>query len=57
MPGDHGVVSIEGCNPASLKGQNVILVEDLIDTGNTMKALIPYLESFGVKSVSVKTER
>ena len=45
---------IEGCDPKSLKGQNVILVEDLIDTGNTMQALLPYLESFGAKSVSVR---
>ena len=37
----------------SLKGRNVIIVEDIIDTGKTMSELIPYFHSYGVKSVSV----
>ena len=37
----------------SLKGRNVIIVEDIIDTGKTMSELSPYFHSYGVKSVSV----
>lgn len=48
-----GVVTITGCNTESLKDKNVIVVEDIIDTGRTMKELLPYLEGFGTKSVSV----
>ena len=47
------VVTITGCNTESLKGKNVIIVEDIIDTGRTMKELLPYLVGFGTKSVSV----
>lgn len=47
------VVRIEGVNLETLKGRNVIVVEDIIDTGNTMKALIPMLQGCGVKSVVV----
>ena len=36
-----------------MKGRNIILVEDIIDTGKTMQALIPYFESYGVRSVVV----
>ena len=36
-----------------MKDRNVILVEDIIDTGKTMQALIPYFESHGVRSVVV----
>ena len=48
------IVRIEGCNMESLKGRNVIIVEDIVDTGNTMSALIPYFHSYGVKSVCVQ---
>lgn len=47
------IVRIEGCNMESLKGRNVIIVEDIVDTGNTMSALVPYFHSYGVKSVCV----
>ena len=50
---DDFVVRVEGVNLESLKGRNVIVVEDIIDTGNTMKALIPMLEGCGVESVVV----
>lgn len=46
-------MTITGCNTESLKDKNVIVVEDIIDTGRTMKELLPYLEGFGTKSVSV----
>ena len=47
------IVKIEGCNMESLKGRNVIIVEDIVDTGRTMSELIPYFHSYEVKSVSV----
>lgn len=37
----------------TLRGKNVVIVEDIIDTGNTMKKLIPLIESCGVASVVV----
>ena len=40
------LVKIEGCNMESLKGRNVIIVEDIIDTGKTMSELIPYSVSY-----------
>ncbi|CAI9301760.1 unnamed protein product [Lactuca saligna] len=36
-------------------GKHVILVEDIVDTGNTISHLISYLESKGATSVSVCT--
>lgn len=44
---------MEGINLESLKGRNVIVVEDIVDTGNTMQALIPMLTNCGVESVVV----
>lgn len=38
-----------------LEGKHVILVEDIIDTGNTIKALKAYLQKRGPKSVSICT--
>ena len=46
-------MTIQGCDMEKMKGRNVILVEDNIDTGKTMQALIPYFESYGVRSVVV----
>jgi hypothetical protein len=37
----------------TLKGRDLILVEDIIDTGTTMSKLIPVLQSFEPKSVRV----
>jgi len=39
----------------SLKGKHVILVEDIIDTGLTMRYLLGYLEGRGPLSVKVAT--
>ena len=39
----------------ALEGKHVILVEDIIDTGNTIKALKAYLQKRGPKSVSICT--
>ncbi|GLT75167.1 hypothetical protein SLA2020_469120 [Shorea laevis] len=38
-----------------IKGKHVILVEDIVDTGNTLSCLISHLESKGASSVSVCT--
>jgi len=39
----------------SIKNRDVIIVEDIIDTGTTMQSLIPLLQSQGAKSVEVAT--
>ncbi len=36
-----------------LKDKNVVVVEDIIDTGLTLSHLVDYLRSFGVKSVKI----
>ncbi|XP_068648082.1 uncharacterized protein [Aristolochia californica] len=36
-----------------VKGKHVILVEDIVDTGNTLSCLVSHLESKGASSVSV----
>jgi hypoxanthine phosphoribosyltransferase len=38
---------------ASVEGRSVILVEDIIDSGNTMNRLIPLLEGRGPKSLEI----
>jgi hypoxanthine phosphoribosyltransferase len=40
---------------ASLKGRAVLLVEDIIDSGNTLSRLIPRLEARGPSSLEVCT--
>lgn len=35
----------------NIKGKNVLIVEDIIDTGRTMKYLIKYVKDLGAKSV------
>lgn len=49
----HSLVRVDGINLESLKGRHVIIVEDIVDTGNTMQALVPMLESCGAASVVV----
>lgn len=48
-----GEVQISGIDMKTLVGRDVILVEDIIDTGNTMMALLPMLKKFGPKTVRV----
>ncbi|KAL6963893.1 hypoxanthine phosphoribosyltransferase [Sarracenia purpurea var. burkii] len=38
-----------------IQGKHVILVEDIVDTGNTLSCLIPYLKCKGASSISVCT--
>eukprot|EP00611_Tribonema_gayanum_P021156 TRINITY_DN4016_c0_g1_i1.p1 TRINITY_DN4016_c0_g1~~TRINITY_DN4016_c0_g1_i1.p1 ORF type:complete len:234 (-),score=52.07 TRINITY_DN4016_c0_g1_i1:435-1136(-) len=44
---------IIGGDMSRLKGRNVLLVEDIIDTGNTMQALLPILREQSPKSLKV----
>jgi len=39
----------------SIKDRDVIIVEDIIDTGTTMSSLIPMLKAQGAKSVEIAT--
>ena len=44
---------VDGIDLDTLKGRNVIVVEDIIDTGRTMQALVPLIQSHGAKSCVV----
>jgi len=46
---------IGGDDMARIKGKNVLIVEDIIDTGRTMVKLLALLEKFEPKSVKVCT--
>lgn len=48
-----GEVKINKDLTVDVKGKNIVVVEDIIDTGVTMKALVPMLLARGPKSVSV----
>lgn len=48
-----GSVQITGGDLAALEGKNVLVVEDIIDTGLTMTSLLPVLEARGASSVRV----
>jgi hypoxanthine phosphoribosyltransferase len=48
-----GKVQISGADLAKFRGKNLLLVEDIIDTGKTMSELVPYLQQFGPESVRV----
>jgi len=39
--------------PSSLEGRAVLLVEDIVDTGTTLRRLLPRLEARGPKSIEV----
>ncbi|CAM9270350.1 unnamed protein product [Discosporangium mesarthrocarpum] len=48
-----GSVQITGADLSALAGKDVLLVEDIIDTGLTMSSLLPVLEARGANSVRV----
>ncbi|MEX2597580.1 MAG: hypoxanthine phosphoribosyltransferase [Salibacteraceae bacterium] len=50
-----GRVKFHGAGKLSIKDRDVIIVEDIIDTGNTLKALIEYLKQHNPKSIKVCT--
>lgn len=46
-------MQVEGADLTSLQGKDVILVEDIIDTGVTLRKLVPLLQSHNPASVRV----
>lgn len=50
-----GKVEIQQNIAGKIEGKNVLVVEDIIDTGITMNFLKEYLKSFGPKSVKIAT--
>lgn len=50
-----GVVRILKDLDASIEGQNVVIVEDIVDTGNTLNYLSENLKQRGAKSVKICT--
>lgn len=48
-----GMVDLRYEPPVELKGRSVLLVEDIIDSGTTLAALIPRLEELGATRVDV----
>jgi hypoxanthine phosphoribosyltransferase len=48
-----GTLHVQGPEMESYYGKHILLVEDIIDTGNTMSKLIPYLKQVGAASVKV----
>ncbi|TMW58821.1 hypothetical protein Poli38472_006966 [Pythium oligandrum] len=48
-----GNVQISGADASKFKGKDLLLVEDIIDTGKTMAKLIPYLQQYEPASVRV----
>lgn len=50
-----GVVKIKKDIEASIEGENVIIVEDIIDSGNTLSRLMPMLRERNPKSLTLCT--
>ena len=50
-----GKVIIQGCDFSGLKGKNVLIVEDIVDTGRTMKEVLKAIEPFEPNSLKVVT--
>jgi hypoxanthine phosphoribosyltransferase len=48
-----GIVTITKELVLPVEGYHVIVVEDIIDTGNTLYCIKPYLESEGAKSIKI----
>lgn len=48
-----GNVQVSGADLAKFAGKNLLLVEDIIDTGKTMAKLVPMLREFAPESVRV----
>nr|CCA19965.1 hypoxanthineguanine phosphoribosyltransferase putati [Albugo laibachii Nc14] len=48
-----GHVEISGVELAKLRGKELVLVEDIIDTGKTMTELIPHLQQYKPASIRV----
>ncbi|MDI6736504.1 MAG: hypoxanthine phosphoribosyltransferase [bacterium] len=48
-----GKVKLTGINTKSIAGKNILLVEDIIDTGITLKAIKGHLEQFNPQTVKI----
>ena len=48
-----GVVKINKDLDSDIKGKNVIIVEDIVDSGTTLKYLKNYLANRGTKSIKI----
>jgi hypoxanthine phosphoribosyltransferase len=48
-----GHVQVSGCDLDKLAGKEVLLVEDIVDTGTTMSMLVPLLNSYNPNSIKV----
>ena len=48
-----GVVELEADLSMDVKGRSILLVEDIVDTGNTLKYLLNRFESLGAADVKV----
>lgn len=49
------VVSMIGIDSEKLKGRHVVIVEDIVDTGVTMRSLLESLQDKGAESIEVCT--
>jgi len=52
---DGTKIETTGVDLKALAGRHILLVEDIIDTGNTMSMLVPFLKSYGCSTVRVAT--
>lgn len=50
-----GIVKFHEAGSLALRGKDIVIVEDIIDTGNTLDALLEFLKRFEPKSVRVCT--
>lgn len=48
-------VKIQNINLDSLKGKDILIIEDIIDTGITLEATVKYLYSIEPKSIEIMT--
>src|SRR5207248_9533029 len=49
----QGPPTIAGANLANIQGQHVVLLDDILDSGNTIHAVVPILEQHKPASVKV----
>jgi hypoxanthine phosphoribosyltransferase len=48
-----GVVKFHASGKLDIQGRDVVIVEDIVDTGNTLKALVQFLERYKPNSVAI----
>lgn len=48
-----GHVLVKGLDTIDLEGKNIIFIEDIIDTGNTMAQLVEITKECGAKSIKI----